>query len=84
MPAAAVIQTTALYLTSADETYTFTLSDSPDNVTFTARGTLAVTAVGVAALPAQLKGRYVKLSLVVAGTTPSITFQAFLNPNVRL
>jgi hypothetical protein len=83
-PMAAVIRTTAIFLGSSDETYAFTLQDSPDNSTWTNRGTLAVTAVGIAAVPAQIINRYVRLQVAIAGTTPSITFEAYLNPNVRI
>ena len=83
MPMAAVIQTTALNLTTGDETYTFTLQDSPDSSTWTTRGTVGVTAVGSVAVGGLIKQEYVRLNLAVAGTSPSITYQAFLNPNVR-
>jgi len=84
MPMGAVIRTTALNLGSSNETYTFDLQDSPDDATWTTQGTLAVTATGTVVLRAQIQGRYVRLQLVVAGTAPSITFEAYLNPNVRL
>ena len=80
-PAAAIVHVTALDLASADETYAFTLEESADNVTFTAAGaSTAVTAAGAAAVRGWLTKRYVRLSLAVGGTTPSVTFKAWLNP----
>ena len=80
-PVAAVVNVTARDGTSGNETYTLTLEESDDNATFTAAGaTAAVTANGAAAVRGWLTKRYVRLSLVVGGTTPSITFKAWLNP----
>jgi hypothetical protein len=81
MPVAAVVYVSSLDLASSNETYALTLEESSDNVSFTAAGAAAsVTAVGAAAVRGWLTKRYVRLSLVVGGTTPSITFKAWLNP----
>jgi hypothetical protein len=80
-PASAVVHVTALDLSSANETYAFTLEESSDDVTFTPAGAAtAVTAAGAVAVRGWLTQRYVRLSLVVGGTTPSVTFKAWLNP----
>jgi hypothetical protein len=80
-PAAAVVHVTALDLASANETYAFTLEESADDVTFTAAGASAsATATGAVAVRGWITKRYVRLSLVVGGTTPSVTFKAWLNP----
>ena len=80
-PVAAVVNATALDLSSGNETYALTLEESADNVTFTTAGAAtAVTAAGAVAVRGWLTKRYVRLSLAVAGTTPSITFKAWLNP----
>ena len=81
LPAGALVQVTAIDLVDGNETYTFSLQESSDNVTFTACGASA-NATGVGTLPvrARVTKRYVRLALTVAGTTPSITFKAWLNP----
>jgi hypothetical protein len=80
-PAAAIVHVTALDLADGNETYSVVLQESSDNVTFTVAGaSLAVTAVGVAAVKGWLTKRYVRLSFTIVGTTPSITFKAWLNP----
>lgn len=78
---AAVVQITALDTADGNETYSFTLQDSADNVSFTAVGAATpVTAVGAAAVKGRITRRYVRLVLTVSGTTPSITYKAWLNP----
>jgi len=80
-PAAAVAQVSALDLTDTDETYTFTVEESDDNVTFTPAGPIvSVTATGALSVPAFISKRYVRLKLDVGGTTPSITYKAHLVP----
>lgn len=80
-PVAAVVNATALDLVSGNETYTLTLEESSNNSTFTTAGAVtAVTATGAVAVRGWLTQRYARLSLVVGGTTPSITFKAWLNP----
>ena len=80
-PVAGVVSVTALDLASGNETYALTLEESSDNVTFTAAGAAqVVTATGAVAVRGWLVKRYARLSLVVGGTSPSITFKAWLNP----
>ena len=68
-------------LADANETYSFTLQESADNSAFTAAGAAqAVTATGTAVVKGRIKQRYVRLALTTGGTTPSITFKAWLNP----
>lgn len=86
-PVAAVIQCTAGDRASGDETYNFKLQESSDNSTFTdispnvavtVSGTTFTTGVYVA--KGLLSKRYVRLVSTLAGTTPSVTFKAWLNP----
>ena len=81
LPVGAVVLVTAIDTADGNENYTFTVQESNDNVTFAAAspGT-AVTVVGSHAVRARITKRYVRLALTVAGTTPSITFRAWLNP----
>ena len=80
-PVAAVVNVTARDGASGNETYTLTLEESPDNVTFTAAGaTVTISATGAAAIRGWLTKRYARLTLAVGGTTPSLTFKAWLNP----
>jgi hypothetical protein len=80
-PVAAVVNATAIDTSSGNETYSFTLEESDDNATFTAAGVAqAVTAVGAFAVRGWLTKRYARLALAAGGTTPSITFKAWLNP----
>lgn len=90
MPVAAVINVTAADRANSDETYTFQLEESADNVTFTACGpSVSVDVSGAAAttgaisVPGFVSQRYVRCKLTVAGTTPSVTYEAWLNPNVN-
>ena len=81
LPAGAVVQVTALDTADGNETYTFTVQESSDNVTFTPAGPATnATGVGSHGVRARVTKRYVRLALAVAGTTPSITFKAWLNP----
>ena len=81
VPIAAVISVTALDLADGNETYSFTVQDSADNATFAAVGAaLAVTAAGVVTAKGRITRRYVRIALAVSGTTPSITYKAWLNP----
>jgi hypothetical protein len=80
-PAAAVVSVTAVDVADGNESYTFTLQESSDNVTFTAAGAAtAATAAGALAVRGWLTKRYARLALAVSGTTPSITFKSYLNP----
>jgi hypothetical protein len=81
LPAAAVVNVTAADVGDGNELYTFVLQESADNVSFAAAGaTVSATAAGVIAVKGWVTKRYVRLSLTVTGTTPSITFKAWLNP----
>ena len=80
-PVAAVVNATALDASSGNETYTLTLEESNDNASFTSAGAAqTLTASGAVAVRGWLTKRYARLALVVGGTTPSITFKAWLNP----
>jgi hypothetical protein len=81
-PMAAVVTVTARDGTTGDETYTFTLQQSADGSTgWTAIGAAAsVTAIGGAMAKGFVTARYVRLAMVAAGTTPSITYSAHLSP----
>jgi hypothetical protein len=91
LPMAAVVNVTAADRTSSDETYTFTLQESADaganwydigpGVAIDVAGALAT--LGAIAVPGFISYPDVRVKLVVAGTTPSITYEAWLNPNVR-
>ena len=81
LPAGAVVHVTALDTADGNETYTFTVQESSDNVTFTPAGPATnASGVGSHGVRARVTKRYVRLALTVAGTTPSITFKAWLNP----
>jgi hypothetical protein len=80
-PLAAVVLVTALDLTSGNESYSLALQESADNASFSAIGpTVAVSATGALAVSGRARQRYVRLALVAGGTTPSISFKAWLNP----
>ena len=77
----AVIAVVTRDIADGNETYSFTLQESADNSTFTACGVAAsVSAVGVMLARGVVTQRYVRLVLTAAGTTPSITYKAWLNP----
>src|SRR4051794_10222595 len=70
-PVAAVVNITAIDHGNSNETYAFTLEESSDNVTFTAAGASSSTIVtGAIAVRGWLTKRYVRLALVIGGTTP--------------
>ena len=78
---AAVIHVSALDAADGNESYSFVLQESADTATFTPAGAAtAVTAAGVAAAKGRITKRYVRLALTAGGTSPSITFKAWLNP----
>lgn len=86
-PVAAVIQVTAADRADSNETYNFKLQESSDNSTFTdispnvaVTVAGAVATVGVYLAKGLLSKRYVRLASTIAGTTPSVTFKAWLNP----
>ena len=72
---------TALDTGDADETYELELEESADNSTWTATGLkFSVAATGEFSKGVGIKERYVRLKKTLAGTTPSITFEAWLVP----
>jgi hypothetical protein len=76
-----LVDTTARDHTTGDETYSVTVWESADDSSWTSTGlTFTITAVGQVNKLVGLTKRYVKLILTLAGTTPSITFSAWLNP----
>ena len=80
-PMAAIVHATAVDVADGNETYSFVLQESADNVTFTPAGAaVSVTTAGAHAIRGWLTRRYTRLALTTAGTTPSITFKAYLNP----
>ena len=81
LPVGAVVQVTAADLADGNESYNFVLQESSDNVTFVpASASTSAGAPASYALRGRVTKRYVRLALTVAGTTPSITFKAWLNP----
>ena len=80
-PAAAVLHATAVDTADGNETYSVVLQDSNDNVSFFAAGAaVSVGAAGAHAIRGWITRRYARIALTMAGTTPSITFKAWLNP----
>lgn len=79
--ACAVIDVSAIDRTSGDETYTFKLQQSSDNSTFADCGVAcaSLTATGVIAVDGIISQEYVRLVMTAGGTTPSITYKAWLN-----
>lgn len=66
---------------TGNEAYAFTVQESPDNVTFEPCGVATEAADrGVSVARGVARQRFVRLSLVATGTTPSITYKAWLNP----
>jgi hypothetical protein len=85
LPAAGLVTVTAADRAQSDETYNFKLQESADNVTFTDISPNAAVPVngaaatlGVVVCKGILKQRYVRLASTIAGTTPSVTFKAYL------
>lgn len=81
MPVAGVVDVSAIDRGTGDETYTFKLQESDDNASFADCGvaTASLTATGVVACKGFLTKRYARLVLTAGGTTPSITYKAWLN-----
>lgn len=90
-PMVAVIQIdTAADFTTTDETYTFAVQ-TDDNSSFSSAATIVSRAILAAALtagsihylpipPGVTPERYVRIYGTLAGTTPSVTFTAWLAP----
>jgi hypothetical protein len=84
---AAIVQVTAAYRGSSDETYTFQMQESADGATWQACGPeVSIDVSGTSATIASysvggiVSFEFVRLSLTVAGTTPTISYQAWLVP----
>jgi hypothetical protein len=78
---AAVVHVTAIDQSSSNETYSFLLEDSADNVTFAPIGaSVSADGIGAFAATGRVTRRYVRLALTASGTTPSVTYKAWLNP----
>lgn len=77
-----VVSVTAIDTSSADETYAFKLQESADGSTGwkDIGAAEAATAVGTLLVKGFVTKPFVRLSLAVAGTTPSITYSADLSP----
>lgn len=74
-----VVNVTAADRTTEDEEYTFTLQESADGSTgWSNLDTLTVTEAGLFVLRGIVRRRFLRLTLDVAGTTPSVTYQAWL------
>ena len=86
-PMAGIVNVTACDRANSDETYNLLLQESSDNASWSnCSAAIAVTVAGAVAtlgvyvLKAVVSKRYVRLSTTIGGTTPSITFKAWLNP----
>ena len=80
-PVAAVVQVTALDTADGNETYVFALHESEDNVSYRAAGaSVQAFAAGTVVVKAHVSLRYVRLVMTAGGTTPSVTYKAWLNP----
>ena len=81
LPVGAVVQVTAVDVADGNESYNFVLQESADNVTYVpASASVSANGVATFAVRGRVTRRFVRLALTVAGTTPSITFKAWLNP----
>ena len=81
VPVAGVVAVTALDTADGNEIYSFTLQESSDNASFTAAGTATpVVGAGGHVVRGWATKRYVRLAVIISGTTPSITFKSYLNP----
>jgi hypothetical protein len=84
----AIIVPSAVDIADGNETYTFTLQETTDGGTtwqdigpaITVDVTSAATKLKVITAPGFVSFDTVRLKLVVAGTTPSITYDAYLRP----
>jgi len=88
MPAVAVVNVTAADRASTDETYSFVLQESNDNASWNDCGAAqtvdvagSAATLGAISVAGMISKRYVRVGLTVGGTTPSITYEAWLNTN---
>ncbi len=81
LPVRVGLNVTALNQANQNETYTLALQESADGVTYTDTGlTFTVQSTGTYHLVGGLTQRHARLYGTLAGTTPSITADAWLNP----
>jgi hypothetical protein len=81
-PICAVVNPTALKTSATNETYSAVLQESSDNATWTACGpAVSFTGVVNGSVPGFLSKRYVRLFWTLGGTSPTLTYSAWLNPN---
>lgn len=81
MPFQATIDVTTRDFTTGDETYVFNLQESDASGSgFATIGTVTVTSLGVKIVKGFVSKRYVRLSIDVGGTTPSMTYKSYLSP----
>jgi hypothetical protein len=83
-PVQAVVQVSAVKTSATNETYVFTLQDSPDGATWRNRSpSESLLATGGFLLSGFIENRYVRVIATLGGTAPSITFgDVYLNPIV--
>ena len=75
------LNVTALDQANQDETYTLALEESADGLTYVPTGlSVSVQSAGTYHLVGGLTQRYARIYGTLAGTTPSITASAWLNP----
>ena len=88
MPVAGVVTVTALVTDDADETYAFVLEETDPDADGAADATkirkigaaAAATGTGIVLAKGFVTSRFVRLTLDVDGTTPSVTYSANLTP----
>ena len=77
----ALVDVAAVDRTTGDETYAWKVQESADGSTWTdASPTVNITAAGAFSLPCFISQPNVRLWLDVGGTTPSVTYEAWLVP----
>jgi hypothetical protein len=82
-PMVAVFETSAISGTSP--TFSVVIQDSPDGVTWTTRSaplsiTQAGPGVGTSVIGFFAQGQYFRYAMTIGGTSPSITFSAYISP----
>jgi hypothetical protein len=94
MPAAGVINVTAADRANSDETYDFKIEEADADASGAADAATvrtcsvpvsvpvngAAATIGIVLAKSFITGRFVRLVVTIAGTTPSITYSANLNP----
>lgn len=83
LPNALVVQATAVKTSAGNETYVMSLEESSDGVTWVpVTKTRTITAAGTNSLLGFVNRRYVRGNFTLGGTAPSITVNAWINPNL--